>query len=525
VQGIGAIIEIGREWTRFWAEALGTTDVPDWRVRLPEVGPELPRDRLPNWLRETGHIWQPGDARFGGMIHLFHSDYWKRVWITQELLLADPETHVYICGTASMTEADLDRLCGCILTVFEGDKIEGVDNQVWADISVGLLEELGVRNCLSVIQRGLAPPGLMFVLYISGTRSASDPRDAVYGLLSLISDHGIAPVYGKPVWEVYAEWAAKAMLESGSMDLLSYVTTKEERRTNLELDLPSWVPDICNYKGYRRLNWIKKEPLEITKGCHGGRFSVELCNNGRVLKAEGRRLDTVRKITQLPQRPDGKWDMVRFCMDYMISQRQNGRCYPTGIPLLQALLRLALGSRIRAFVANESSKRIHEEAAGFIFWLLSGFISRCEDRVDVPPEVALSLAASVLGFGCGDDFPESYREMVFPGVDVRELMGWNNLLDIVRLPSAVLEAVSNHMLNWVDGQRLIETEEGYIGVGPRNARPGDRIFVVRHCGRPLVFRDSDPASNYITLLGPCDIVGMDNGEVDRDGGYENLWIA
>ncbi|KAL2126515.1 hypothetical protein VTI74DRAFT_784 [Chaetomium olivicolor] len=326
VKGIGAITEIAREWTRFREELrVATPDGPELADKQP-----VPHDRLQDWLRETGHIWQEEDARLSGMINLFHSNYWRRVWITQELLLADPDTHVYICGTASITEADLDKLADCILTVFGGEKIENVSDGVWTNITLGIRGELAMRAQLSGVQLGLVSLSLMFVLYISNTRGATDPRDVVYGLLHLIRDHGIVPDYRKAVWEVYAEWAAKVMLECRNMELLSYVTTEEERWSNVELDLPSWVPDICNYKGYRHIDWLKRGEEENMKGGHDGGFSVELLNNGRVLKVEGRRCDIVKKVTQLRSFAESKlqweWDMVRFCMDYMVAQRENKNC-------------------------------------------------------------------------------------------------------------------------------------------------------------------------------------------------------
>ena len=227
VKGLSTIAEIAREWRRFEKEL---------RIAMPD-GPEfvdiedsVTRDRLQDWLRETEHIWDEEDAGLRGMISIFQSNYWRRIWITQELLLADPTTHVYICGTASITEADLDELADCILNVFGKEKIEGVSDGVWTNITLGVRGEVGVRAHLSTVQFGLISPSLMFVLYISNTRSATDPRDTVYGLLHLIPDHDIVPDYRKAVWEVYTEWAVKAMRQSGNMELLSYVQTAKEER-------------------------------------------------------------------------------------------------------------------------------------------------------------------------------------------------------------------------------------------------------------------------------------------------------
>jgi len=527
VEGMRAMTEIVREWTRFEEELRAATpaDGPG-SLLLADGEQPVPRDRLRDWLRETEHIWDEKAAGLSGMITLFHSNYWRRVWITQELVLADWKTHVYICGTASITGYEMTNLTHCILTVFSGDRIEGVSGNVWTHITLGLLGELGVRAQFSTVQLSLDTPTLMFVLYISNTHSATNPRDVVYGLLHLIPGHDIVPDYRKAVWEVYAEWATKAMLESGNMELLSYVTVKEDHRTDVELDLPSWIPDICNYKGYRYVDWKKKKgEQENMKGVQDGRLSIDLRNNGRVLRVEGRGCDTVEKVIQLPRFAESKepWDprMIRFCMDYMCAQRKGGRCYPTGIPPLQALLRLVMEQRIAALSPEEYPRRVHEVAAEFIAWLIFGY--NYVFRGAAPPQELLEVGASLLGLSWDEDFPETYEEAVFPGVDVRELMGWNRLGDAFSLVKK--EQVVDYMIGWCDGRRLIETERACIGDGPKNTELGDRIFVVRHCESPLVFRHSDPVSGLATLLGSCSVLGLDTGETNRDLEYEELWIA
>lgn len=527
VQGMGLIDEIAREWARLLEELLAV-DASAGPELADNKRPPVPRARLEDWLSETRHIWQPEeeDARLSGMVHLFQSNYWRRVWIVQELLLANRETHVYICGTVFITEAQLDILADCVLTVFGGERIKTVSNQVWIELTLGGVRgELAIRAELSAVQLGLVSPSLMFVLYVANTRAATDPRDVVYGLLHLIPDHGIVPDYRKAVWEVYVDWAAKAMLGHGSMELLSYVTTKAERWSNVELDLPSWVPDICNFKGYRHVDWRKREQQQ-EDGTNGG-FAVELLNNGRVLKAEGRRRDTVKKVTRLPRSAEGdplqwQWDMVRFCMDYVVAHRERGTCYPAGYPPLQALVRLVMQTRIAALSPDEYPKRVHELACEFIAWLVFGFHNMF--RAGAPPGEPLELAASLLGLSWGDDFPETYEEAVFPGANVRELMGWNTLMDALTGPDA--EITNDYMIDWCEDSWLIETEEGHIGRGPKTIAPGDGIFQLRHCTGTLAFRDSDAASGYVELLGKCDMVGWEDGEaVPGTVEYEQLLIA
>ncbi|SPQ19129.1 b5daaf57-3c47-494b-a94e-28294091caf1 [Thermothielavioides terrestris] len=441
--GARAVARIAREWARLREEqeqeevAATPGGLADGLADEQQQQPIPPRARLEAWLRETEHIWLEHNAQLSGLVALFQAEYWRRIWITQELLLADPATHVYVCGGVSFTEAELDQLSECILNVFSGKMVEAVDAGVWTNITLGVRGELAMRAKLSAVQLGLVQPSLMFVLDIAGTRAATEPRDVVYGLLHLIKDHGIEPDYNKPVWEVYADWAVKTMRAEGNLELLAYVTSKEEHRTSVELDLPSWIPDIYNFKGYRAVDWMRRGGTQH-RAEQQGRDSgppLELLIDGRMLKVDAVRCGTVKKVTLLRRFSESKlewqWDMVRFCMDYVTAQRLSGKRYPTGIPPLQALVRLVMQEQIAALTPDEYPTRVHEVACDFVAWLIFSFNKMFSGGA--PTGEPLETAASLLGLSWGEDFPETYEEAVFPGVNVRELMGWNRLEDALKL--------------------------------------------------------------------------------------------
>ncbi|KAL8994655.1 MAG: hypothetical protein Q9169_005435 [Polycauliona sp. 2 TL-2023] len=60
------------------------------------------------------------------------------------------------------------------------------------------------------------------------------------------------------------------------------------------------------------------------------------------------------------------------------------------------------------------------------------------------------------------------------------------------------------------GRRVLITNEGSIGLGPKTAEPGDQIYVILGCRSPLVIRQAR-SGNYI-IVGECYIHGIMEGE-------------
>jgi hypothetical protein len=132
----------------------------------------------------------------------------------------------------------------------------------------------------------------------------------------------------------------------------------------------------------------------------------------------------------------------------------------------------------------------------------------------------------------GEDYAADYAKAMFPGVDVRSLMGWEHVdaafLDVIPAPG---HNVIANMSDLVDHKRwLFVTEGGLVGHGPNGIRVGDLIYEVEHCPLPLVFRpegvgDDTQGPKHVTLLGGCEIIGIGDAFDDgRNREYDELII-
>ena len=76
---------------------------------------------------------------------------------------------------------------------------------------------------------------------------------------------------------------------------------------------------------------------------------------------------------------------------------------------------------------------------------------------------------------------------------------------------------------------LFVTERGYMGLGPWNAKVGDRVCVLKGADTPFLLRGDEREGERYTLVGESYVLGMMEGEVMAEEGvderFETLWIV
>jgi hypothetical protein len=475
-----------------------------------------------HWFHENREVW---DADADAITSLMLYDYWRRVWIVQEIVLAGFDAHELVCGTESVSYTALHAFASCVQNLFGAARPEQLDESAWATISMGIRGECKVILELEKVRSGILTPSLMFVLYVSSTRQCSDPRDAVYGLLNLIPDHDIVPDYSRSVHEIYVDWAIKAMTEAESLNLLSYVENGGGKQwSNKSLDLPSWVPDLYNIKHYRLVPWHSKQKRVVDSPSAPARLPLFKVLPGSVLKVQGFLCDIVEGVKALesPWRETGEaaepatrnptLPYMRFCMDYLLKMAQQEEWYKAYMPPLQALVKVTMHYRLPSSARDwdPDSRSTHEAAVEFMSWLLYTFIGAFKGSG--PDEEVFDVASSLMGISLGEGFSESYEASVFPGIDVCERYDWSTLADAYEASGSQngkMKDFIDYMISWCDGRRMLETRTGYLGHANLLIEPGDLIFSIEGCDSLLALRK---AGSGFSLLGECYFLGLSDGE-------------
>jgi hypothetical protein len=195
------------------------------------------KQKFMSMLRPVLGDLEVGSAKRQALEALLSRSWWRRVWTVQEIGVSQGGQFFWGIGKG----VDYDILLSTIAYFDILNKHIGQQSD-----RIYLFQYRRMRVAVAHPRRLLE----LFAIRIAYHCDASDPRDAIYGVLGLAGEHdmGIEPDYSTSVEMVYAK-ATKAFLGSYRADdprrlsLLSLATAQLEGRFE---KLPSWAPD---YRG------------------------------------------------------------------------------------------------------------------------------------------------------------------------------------------------------------------------------------------------------------------------------------
>lgn len=183
---------------------------------------------------------------FDALVQLFLRPWFSRLWIRQEIHLASPAA-VITCGHSQVPWPVFLRAFALIIH----QQIQVVDTKgpITEDSEPAVLDRvetlLHQYNQRQVALVGFVSAGsgaaiLSDLRKSFGFSDCYDPRDRVYGVLSLLPDYlreGIVPDYTKPFGDVYKDAILQYLRMTSDLSVLGSC----EFATGSEI--PSWVPD------------------------------------------------------------------------------------------------------------------------------------------------------------------------------------------------------------------------------------------------------------------------------------------
>jgi hypothetical protein len=190
-------------------------------------------------------------ARMDAVRGVFSSrKYWSRLWILQEVLHA--REAVMLCGKRRMNFSNILLLLS----------LNRQPAKHYCPIFPGLILSDDYRGALEMFAslRGAFTISVDTVYsrwegtlekaltYYTG-RNSSDPRDAIYAILSMIGPTTIQVSYDKPVAQVFTEATAAVIRESQNIGIICLIGDEGTHRTNTcppNFELPSWVPNFAS---------------------------------------------------------------------------------------------------------------------------------------------------------------------------------------------------------------------------------------------------------------------------------------
>ncbi|RYP12210.1 hypothetical protein DL767_011415 [Monosporascus sp. MG133] len=417
--------------------------------------------------REHYEAWYPFAALMG-------LPYWKRVWIHQERALSKSSSRNLIrCGAELAMWADFIFFFFVIRALRNNSvrppEIHGAE---WLAIT-SLLETptVAFTAMLRASRKwGLTVPYL--VPMVAEVSEATDPRDMVYGLQSLLS-LDLEVNYEKSVRQVYLDWHAEATaqsLQSGEVevDLISRagIGLYEENEHNL----PSWLPNlICD---------------QVT----------------RVTRA----IPSMLHLDSTSQPPR---ELGAHYVSYM-----EGKDHPTGIRSLQALC-YTVHQGIDPHTGQRFARELNPQSG-----VVPVFLCLC--TFDLPTrttELGLSYVDSEAVGGLGAYFESRFRDCG----DADDTEPWRRAIADMSPEDRRTQAMEI-MITWasVQSKAVFYTARGYIGIGPKYTQVGDRLCVIDYCSLPVLLRMEGSACRLVGAAYAYGLSETQPRETIQSGGFK-----
>ena len=448
----------------------------------------------------------------GTLSQIMRQDWWTRIWVVQEAVLAPQATIIYgrfRCPWEIFASAArwfrLHRLtcCGEFLDGFQPQ-----DTEILRNFSKAVLGIEGARH----LWRDEQPTTLLPLLWRFRSRKSLNPSDKVYSLLSLVRSWGsrppIRPDYSLTHEQLYKTVVRELIKVTGSLSVLMGTLTKSPELASL----PSWVPD-----------WTVEPPS----------FEQDRLERAVLYKASADRSPKVRFIS----------DEFLDCRGLIVTEisAMGDKMPPDlGDPALKTFRQwealadiyhnphktyVAGGTALQAYwrtLCLDSLYKAEAESSGI-----------CRRKfVRAPANYGSSLEfwirkARSMRLVQESNISDDGKPMKGPTASIPppELMPYWVILQNGPLarPPTLVAAINYAVRSATTHRRFFRTAQGcYMGLGPSTLKVGDKIcvllggltpFIIRSTGNREVGRfDQQPCYE---LIGDCYVDGLMDGQVFR----------
>jgi len=392
---------------------------------------------------------------------LLYRPYWRRLWVCQELLYA--KEAVVLCGSKHMDW----QMFSLVVLLLSTLPLTMASETVLTIL--GVLPKVPAMPLMRVdIRRAEGEVLALYEGLIFGReRLATEPRDYVYAILSIIRDNTITPDYSKSIQDVYTE----AVVHSFKIDRSANILTacklpRIHHSSHVSSSWPSWLPnwtimvDQAAYLNFTRFGDTQKG---YRKFCAGARefpgFKLE--DGGLVIILHGLIVDCLAE------------DSTTYAMDQDVRKEKStaahwnkwrstpDRKQPYGDELAQknAFTRTAVVGKLLVEVEDEV-----QSGDWTSFW-----------------EVALGWT----GYVSSEADKSGDRERYF-------------------------DLMARYLNAYDTAPQFFTTERGWMGRGPAELRAGDVVCVLFGADVPFILRPA-PNERYF-LIGECYLDGIMYGE-------------
>ncbi|PTB67231.1 HET-domain-containing protein [Trichoderma citrinoviride] len=333
-------------------------------------------------------------------------------------------------------------------------------------------------------------------LYLHNRRKATDARDKVFALLSLIKPRNtpsfIYPDYGKQVEDVYITTARMIIGESGSLDLLAAAGRFRND------SLPSWVPDWSTVGEFDETAATQIDSLLVYDTASGAKASVKVHEkNNRLLELEGVILDHTKAIGEpvVSSRSSDETMWQAFFEWMQLAHTHSPST--TWVDFCKTLCTdMAIWPNDQVF--RRMGPLTKEMIRSDVPWQdpVSGRFTR-----DMPPEQLTQPSVEEMKV-CFSVWYRLLWRLAKRGM--RSIVPPPTMEDFLKITTA--------------SKRFMVSSLGYIGLVPRDSEPGGRLIFFKGCRFPCVVRSvavPNDETLWFELVRDCYVHDFMDGQLGK----------
>ncbi|KAF2970825.1 hypothetical protein GQX73_g2789 [Xylaria multiplex] len=470
-----------------WADAIcidqGNSEEKSHQIRLmPEIFKSAGRvcvwlgeeaensDKAIKCLREIGaRPGQPPDSAFASeedwdsINRFFGRPWFRRVWIVQELVLAQKVT--MLCGKQKAQWSEVynaAKICSERAKRSTAAIMKPIAQQAEAILSLGELkqsyhEEGGQRELLALFDR------------FQHTR-ATLQRDKLFAFLGLArdaDDPDLDPDYVSPLDVIVRRYGRTFVKRGGALNLLYRAGYSSPR-------FPSWIPDwVTNVQRQTITTWPSRR-----KGFSAStrlKSDIVLSPGRDVLVARGYVLDTIERVGQVSS------DRTLYLKE-IFQAVKSLKSYPSKDKLEDLVWKIPIGDADKPISGTWEEVNFRTSYEAFVEYLQLG-----EKMTDWETEVKEMSAMYRI------------KQFLFRPQELRKSM-WPFLYTAQEFAERFTNA------------KVCVTKAGYVGIVPGTAKDGDTVALFHGSAVPFLLRKRDKQHNRYFHLGECYIHGIMHGE-------------
>ncbi|UPK99020.1 hypothetical protein LCI18_009955 [Fusarium solani-melongenae] len=510
----------------------GIFDMPPFKLEWLKKHPSL--------CHETSGAEFPfKNEAWNSVLDLFLDQYWKRVWIYQEVVLAR-KLHLFSLGGTTLSRQDLFMFAQSYTDLELESKVDKGEVQrpkflcqpVWDGLirfpphhridTIRNARYITENNAAAKARSDSLAKSLVHPSWkesIAATRLvATDPRDYIYGLLA-ISKIPMKPDYTKSVAEVYTEFVEcwmEASLEARGKRIILLAQSPILPLGFLSLagvgyfgssdGFPSWAPNFPQ-NALQNSSRVLHLPASRSLPQEDPSRYPHLDRNTGSLVILGAEIEPVSHVSGFVGQGTLAQETFKIGKYFRYYSSRHPH-YIAGITSWQAIARLlfkkASATVTRAMVCT---------------LLALGAMASTYGKAHEPDNLGGWDSLDSLLFPNGWE-TQLYRR-AFPDTDLTQLgLSENPLAD----KESQAEEISQYaalMCGRMANHSIFETKKGYLGRGPLDVREGDLLCVLKDYDQPVLLRK---LGDHYTFVGTVFVVDLDPDKSIQDSPSGLKWL-